>query len=629
MFAVELAAGYSISEVPGAPQEITASAFLPDGRLLSVRKGGEVRLAKDGQFTGGAIYSVNTDIAGERGLGGVAADPGFAGNGFVYLYYTSKVGGLHNRLVRVRMEGDGVVAGSETLLLRLPKVGSPVHNGGALQFGPDGMLYVGVGDNRQRSKVADVKSPFGKILRVRSDGTAPGDNPFRNVAGVGEGGVRWQDFVWARGLRNPFTMAFESAAAGPGGTGGVMLINDVGEETVEEVNLGLAGADYGWPRSEGPTTNAGETGPFFSLRHNQGASAFTGGAFAGAGDGGYYFCDFVSGVVRRLDVGSGASTVVASGLSLPLDVDLAADGSLWISTIAGRVLRLVMTGGVAAGVPGIVAQPSSATTQPGGSVTFEVQAAGDPEGGPLRYQWQRDGVDLAGETGARLIRTVVAGENGSRYRVVVGNDRGSVTSGTAVLTVDTNRPPVAVIVSPVVGATYAGGTRVSLRFAGSDPDQKSLPSSAFSYKVVFHHNDHTHPFLADVAGKRSATVRIPNDGELATDVFYRVHLSVTDAKGVTTEVTRDVLPRLARVSVTSNVVGQVVNFDSVPRATPFEVTGVVGVLRSVGYPREFELGGVAYRLVRGAKGRLVNAEVVFALAPRDSEIVLVYRVVRR
>jgi len=90
-----------------------------------------------------------------------------------------------------------------------------------------------------------------------------------------------------------------------------------------------------------------------------------------------------------------------------------------------------------------------------------------------------------------------------------------------------------------------------------------------------------------------------------------------------------VLPRLARVSVTSNVVGQVVNFDSVPRATPFEVTGVVGVLRSVGYPREFELGGVAYRLVRGAKGRLVNAEVVFALAPRDSEIVLVYRVVRR
>lgn len=168
-----------------------------------------------------------------------------------------------------------------------------------------------------------------------------------------------------------------------------------------------------------------------------------------------------------------------------------------------------------------------------------------------------------------------------------------------------------------------------MRFAGSDPDQKSLPSSAFSYKVVFHHNDHTHPFLADVAGKRSATVRIPNDGELATDVFYRVHLSVTDAKGVTTEVTRDVLPRLARASVTSNVVGQVVNFDSVPRATPFEVTGVVGVLRSVGYPREFELGGVAYRLVRGAKGRLVNGEVVFALAPRDSEIVLVYRVVRR
>lgn len=635
LFAIELAAGYSISELPGAPQDVTASAFLPDGRLVSVRKGGEVRLMKGGSYLPNAIYSVTTDTAGERGLGGVAADPAFATNGFVYLYYTSKTGGMHNRLVRITLSQDTVVSGSETLLLRLPKVTSAVHNGGALQFGPDGMLYVGVGDNRQRTKVQDVKSPFGKVLRVKPDGTAPGDNPFKDVAGKGENGVRWQDLVWARGLRNPFTMAFEADASritggsGVGSGGGLMLINDVGEETVEEVNLGVAGANYGWPKSEGPTTAAGESTPFFSLLHIQGVSAFTGGAFAAPEDGGYYFNDFVSGVVRRLDVGTGATSVIATGVDLPLDVDLGPDRALYISTIGGRVFKLERSTGPTAGVPGIVHQPDSVTAAIGNTVTFTVGAAGDPNGGVLSYQWQKDGVDLPGATESVFSRQVSAGDNGSRYRVVVTNDRGSTTSASALLTVDANRPPVPVITTPKAGTTYAGGSRVSLRFTATDPDQKSVPTSAYSYKVVFHHGDHTHPFVADVAGKKSATIVIPNDGELATDVFYRVHLKVTDEKGFSTEVVRDITPRLATLRITSNLPALNFNLDSVPTAAPTEFSGVAGLLRSISYPREVVLDGITWRLSKGARGKLMNGEIVFAFPAKNTEISLVYKQVSR
>jgi hypothetical protein len=109
---------------------------------------------------------------GERGLLGVALHPGFASNGYVYLYYTTDQGGAHNRISRFVANGDVALAGSEEVLVDLPPVsGASKHNGGALAFGVDGKLYVAVGDDADGSNAPSLATPFGKMLRFNADGT--------------------------------------------------------------------------------------------------------------------------------------------------------------------------------------------------------------------------------------------------------------------------------------------------------------------------------------------------------------------------------------------------------------------------------------------------------------------------
>ena len=112
------------------------------------------------------------------------------------------------------------------------------HHGGGLAFGPDGKLYISTGDNGDPPTVQSLTSHHGKILRVNKDGTIPSDNPFFDGNGPNI------DAIWARGLRNPYRFSFDSAT-------GRMYIGDVGQNSIEEVNIGVAGANYGWPTCEG------------------------------------------------------------------------------------------------------------------------------------------------------------------------------------------------------------------------------------------------------------------------------------------------------------------------------------------------------------------------------------------
>src|SRR5262249_374323 len=157
---------------------------------------------------------------------------------FVYVYYTSTTPAVHNRVSRFTANGDIAMTGSETVILDLNNLSSATnHNGGAIHFGPDGKLYIGVGENANGANSQTLSNLLGKILRINSDGTIPTDNPFFNTAtGVNRA-------IWAMGLRNPYTFAFQPGT-------GVMYINDVGESTREEINLGQAGANYGWPTCE-------------------------------------------------------------------------------------------------------------------------------------------------------------------------------------------------------------------------------------------------------------------------------------------------------------------------------------------------------------------------------------------
>jgi glucose/arabinose dehydrogenase len=279
------------------------------------------------------------DSLGERGLIGVTLHPQFANNGWVYLHYTVP-GSPHNRVSRFVAAGD-VADGSETVVVDLPALsGATNHNGGAIHFGADGKLYVAAGDNADGAKAQDLAHPFGKLLRFNDDGSIPPDNPnFGTQSGLARA-------VWASGLRNPFTFAVQP------GTGRIH-INDVGQNTWEEINVGSAGANYGWPQSEGPDNltalitaplfayaqaaasppGSGPGGFFTGFAIAGGAFYPAGGSFPAAYHGNYFFADFGNRFVARLDAANGdvAYAFAQVGTS-PVDMLVATDGALLVLT---------------------------------------------------------------------------------------------------------------------------------------------------------------------------------------------------------------------------------------------------------------------------------------------------------
>ena len=327
----------------------TAFAQAPDGRLFVAQQGGALRVVRNGALLATPFLSLTVDPSGERGLLGVAFHPNFAANGYVYLHYTTTENGTHNRISRFTANttnADLAQAGSELPLVNLPALSSATnHNGGALHFGADGKLYVGVGDNAQPNLAPDLSSPFGKLLRFNDDGSIPADNPhFSTQTGLARA-------TWARGLRNPFTFAVQP------GTGRIH-INDVGQNTWEEINVGVPGADYGWPASEGPDNlTAGRTGPLYTYKHSAAAPpgsgpggffvgfAIAGGTFYPAGGalgapwrGSYFFADTVSRFIGVLDMANGNVAYAFGSVSgSPVDLLAAADGALLVLTRGGIV----------------------------------------------------------------------------------------------------------------------------------------------------------------------------------------------------------------------------------------------------------------------------------------------------
>ena len=325
----------------------TALAQASDGRIFVSQQGGALRVLKNSVLLATPFVSLTVDSVGERGLLGVALHPDFANNGFVYLHYTTPSGGTHNRISRFTASPsnpDLAQVGSEQVLVDLPALSVATnHNGGALHFGVDGKLYVGVGDNANSANAPDLASPLGKLLRFNDDGSVPSDNPhFATQSGLARA-------IWARGLRNPFTFAVQ-----PGS--GRIHINDVGQNTWEEVNVGAPGADYGWPASEGPdNVSAGRTGPLFSYGHSAAnppgsgpggffvGFAIAGGAFYPSNGslpapwrGSYFFADYVSRFIGALDLSNGNSAYAFGSVSdSPVDLLAAADGSLLVLTRSG------------------------------------------------------------------------------------------------------------------------------------------------------------------------------------------------------------------------------------------------------------------------------------------------------
>lgn len=334
LMAATVPTGYTDAVFASGFSNPTAMEFAPDGRLFVLQQGGTVRVVKNGALLSTPFLTLTVDSSGERGLLGIAFDPAFASNGWVYLYYTQPGTPARNRIIRVTAAGDVAAAGSTVGILDLDALSSATnHNGGAIHFGPDGKLYIAVGDNATSANAQTLTSRHGKMLRVNADGTAAAGNPFATAPQV-----------WALGLRNPYTFAFDAGS-------GRMHINDVGQNTWEEINVGSAGANYGWPQTEGPTSTTGVTGPVYAYQHGSGTPtgcAITGGAFW---RGRYYFADFCSGWIYGLNnTAPETASQFATTIAAPVDLKTGPDDALYyLARSSGAV--------------GVIRAPASATTR--------------------------------------------------------------------------------------------------------------------------------------------------------------------------------------------------------------------------------------------------------------------------
>jgi glucose/arabinose dehydrogenase len=327
-------------------------------RLFVVEKGGTVRVMRDGKTLDRAFLDVSDKIStgSEQGLLSMAFAPDYATSGLFYIYYTD--GNGDTRVVEYKRDTeDEADAGSARTVLTQEQP-EPNHNGGLLLFGPDKLLYIGLGDgggggdqHGARGNAQSLGTILGKILRIdpRADGSrpyrVPADNPF-----VGRSGARGE--IYSYGLRNPWRFSFDRTTAD-------LTIGDVGQEEIEEIDFVRRGkgrgANFGWRVFEGNDRYspgeraAGAIKPVITEKHSDGNCSITGGVVIRdpalpAWRGRYVFGDFCRGVLRTAVLSSGRARSLTDR---KLQVDQLssfgedARGRVYATSLDGPVYRLV------------------------------------------------------------------------------------------------------------------------------------------------------------------------------------------------------------------------------------------------------------------------------------------------
>lgn len=653
--AVLVPTGFADSLVTAATRP-TGLAFTPDGRLLVAGQLGTVHVYEAGALLPTPALDLGPLICTdrERGLLGVAVDPAFASNRYIYVYYTFNKSATCayapdpapvNRVARFVLSDVNVVdPTSERILIdNIPSPGG-YHNGGDLHFGKDGYLYVSVGDGgcdyaldsgcgNQNDAARDLNALLGKVLRVTSDGAAPADNPFQGEGtvpcastGVAPAGTKCQEtFAW--GLRNPFRIAFDPNAAATR-----FYINDVGQNHWEEIDEATAGADYGWNVREGhcatgSTTNcgpppAGMTNPIFDYAHfsglglpTDGCESITGGAFVPSGawsseyDGAYLFGDFVCGKIFRLTPGAtGGFTatefVTGLGQNSVTTMLFGPDGALYYTLnfySGGEIRKLDFLG--AANRPPTASLTASPTSGPVPlTVSFDGSASSDPDGDPLTYLWDFGDGATVQIPAATVSHTYMRG--GTYTASLTVRDDDGALSAPATIRIDAgNAAPVATIVAPTADKLFRVGEEITLTGTATDPEDGTLADSALTWTVVLHHDTHIHPFFGPASGNGLViTAPAPEGLAAAANSYLEIQLTVTDSEGLTTTVTQALRPNLVDLTVATEPAGLTVEVNGTPVVAPHTVTSWEGYEIDVNAPDQSQACADSWLFERWSDG---------------------------
>lgn len=657
-----LPAGFSESLVASGLGSVTAMAVAPgagDGRVFVTTQSGDVRVIKNGALLATPFFHFNNiDGSGERGVLGVAFDPSFTSNHFVYIYHTVAAAGGNapfNEVSRFTVSGDVAAAGSQVDILKLNDLsGATNHNGGAMHFGTDNLLYISVGENANPANSQTLNNLLGKVLRIDVSQVAPGD-PLNNVAKLipasnpftpGHTSVASgiNQAIYALGLRNPFTFGVDPAT-------GATFISDVGQNTWEEINRLVAGANYGWNNAEG-FFNGTPSGlgpgtymnPLMSYNHNNASPttitgiAIIGGVayepppgatnpFPSSFNGKYFFADLGGGFnhdhsqnlgqwIRVFDPASPGSLAnpdtsqnfASSAANSIVGLVQAPDGGIYYLSAGsggGEVLKISFNG--TPQPPTITQQPANQTVTQGNAATFMVTASGT---GTLSYQWQRNNgaggsfVNISGATSTTLtVSNVQPADNGAQFRVIVTNTGGSVTSNVATLAVTANHAPVGTITinSGLRNGNFDAGTPIGFTLSATDQEDGTEPASRFTYKVEFVTSlnsipgGEVRPFVPLTSGVASASFTPATTGPYTlTDILYRITFTVSDANGLASTVVRDVAPNTVTITEQSNPTGLQLLVDGQSQTAPTSFASVVGFVRVLNAPTTQVLSGVTY-----------------------------------
>ena len=488
-----------------------------DSRLFVVDRPGYIEVVHDGvQSVFLDIHALTTETA-ERGLLSMAFDPNYAKNGLFYVFYTGSaaqngVDGLgHIDEFHVSSNPNVADAASRRPVLTITRP-DPVahHNGGQLQFGRDGLLYIAVGDDGDYAAPQDLALLSGKILRIDPHGSAPGQysippsNPY-----VSSGTARHE--IWASGLRNPWRFSFDRAT-------GDLTIADVGEDSWEEVDLSPAssglgkGANYGWPACEGFVGNCpGTTPPVFAYPHSDpGGDAAFGCAIIGGYvyrgtqipelAGRYLYADLCTGELRSIQLGvpfaSGDRAESAPGaLTGPQSFGEDASCNLYV-TNGNAVDRIVGSGSGASICSPIInfVRPAEDATgvQQDALIIVAFDKAMDQASAQAAYSLKRtsDGAPVSGSfgwygPGVLLFKPDADLAPGTQYTASVSTAAkdlaGNPLQTAKTWQFTTTTPPTVNSVSPAYGATDVSRSALTIVYFNKAMDKPSA-QAAFSLK---------------------------------------------------------------------------------------------------------------------------------------------------
>jgi hypothetical protein len=285
------------------------------------------------------------------------------------------------------------------------------------------------------------------------------------------------------------------------------------------------------------------------------------------------------------------------------------DGNLYYCSISqSKLYKIVYNGG---NPPVITQQPTPETVSQGQTAQFNVVASGAQ---PLSYQWKKNGVNISGANSATYTIYNAQTSNQGNYMVTVSNSYGSVTSQNASLTVTGfNAKPDASISAPVHNSLYKGGDVIYFSGNGTDPEDGTLPASAFSWIIDFHHDSHVHPGPTIPPGTKTGSFTIPTTGEASPNVYYKIKCIVKDSQNRTDTAFVNILPRTTSVTLVSNPPGLSLEFDGQPHNTPYTTLAVENMQFPIGAPSPQTSGGTTYTFTSWSDGGAMDHNITIPL----------------